>query len=272
MRPSAWWTRWCSARAATQVAHADAVQAARCVVLKALTYAPTGGIVAAPTTSLPECIGGVRNWDYRFCWLRDATFTLYALLLAGYRDEAKAWREWLLRAAAGRPQDLQMLYGVAGERIRGEIEIALAAGLPRLRAGAHRQRRRQRRCSSTSTARSSTRCASRARPGSTTTTTPGRSSARCSTTSRRTGPTPDSGIWEMRGEPQHFTHSKVMAWVAFDRAIHAVERHGLPGAGGALAEDARRDPSRRLRARLRSAARRVRAALRIATSSTRACC
>src|SRR5213076_636588 len=85
------------------------------VVLKALTYEPTGGIVAAPTTSLPECLGQTRNWDYRFCWLRDATFTLYALLAAGYQQEAAAWREWLLRAAAGRPQDLQILYGVAGE-------------------------------------------------------------------------------------------------------------------------------------------------------------
>ena len=86
------------------------------ITLKALTYAPTGGIVAAATTSLPEAIGGVRNWDYRYCWLRDATFTLYALLLAGYRDEAHAWRRWLLRAAAGRPQDMQTRVRLAGER------------------------------------------------------------------------------------------------------------------------------------------------------------
>ena len=84
------------------------------ITLKALTYQPTGGIVAAPTTSLPEQLGEVRNWDYRYCWLRDATFTLYALLYSGYRDEAKAWREWLLRAVAGRPQDLQILYGISG--------------------------------------------------------------------------------------------------------------------------------------------------------------
>ena len=101
------------------------------MVLKALTYAPTGGMVAAPTTSLPERIGSVRNWDYRFCWLRDATFTLYALLLAGYRDEARAWREWLLRAAAGRPQDLCVLYGVAGERIFGESTLPWLPGYAR---------------------------------------------------------------------------------------------------------------------------------------------
>ena len=113
------------------------------ITLKALTYAPTGGIVAAPTTSLPEWIGGVRNWDYRFCWLRDATLTLLAFMNAGYYEEAAAWREWLLRAVAGRPEQAQIMYGIAGERRLVEWERAVAAGLSQLGAGAHRQQRAQ---------------------------------------------------------------------------------------------------------------------------------
>src|SRR5438874_6804694 len=98
------------------------------MVLKTLTYAPTGGIVAAPTMSLPEWIGGVRNWDYRYCWLRDSTFTLYSLLTAGYLEEAKAWREWLLRAAAGKPSEIQIMYGLAGERRLTERELPWLPG------------------------------------------------------------------------------------------------------------------------------------------------
>ena len=111
------------------------------VTLKALTYAPTGGIVAAPTTSLPEALGGVRNWDYRYCWLRDATLTLLALVRAGYADEARAWRDWLLRAIAGLPEELQIMYGIAGERRLTELELDWLERLRGVAAGADRQRR-----------------------------------------------------------------------------------------------------------------------------------
>ena len=109
------------------------------ITLKALTYAPTGGIVAAPTTSLPEQLGGIRNWDYRFCWLRDATLTLLALMNAGYYDEARAWRDWLLRAAAGAPSQLQIMYGLAGERRLTEYEVPWLPGYEALAPGADRQ-------------------------------------------------------------------------------------------------------------------------------------
>ena len=116
-----WWRDW-SAKGTYSGPWADAVQRSL-VTLKALTYSPTGGIVAAPTTSLPEEIGGVRNWDYRYCWIRDATLTLYSLLSSGYTEEAVAWRRWLLRSAAGRPEEMQIMYGLAGERRLSELEL-----------------------------------------------------------------------------------------------------------------------------------------------------
>jgi GH15 family glucan-1,4-alpha-glucosidase len=198
------------------------------ITLKALTYAPTGGLVAAATTSLPERLGGVRNWDYRYCWLRDATFALYALMTGGYVEEARAWREWLLRAVAGRPDHAQILYGVSGERLLPEWELPWLPGYE----------------------------------GSA----PVRTGNAASTQfqldvygevvdafhyARRIGlepddnawrveramveyvesvwQEPDEGIWEVRGPRRAFTHSRVMAWVAVDRAVKAVEQFGLSG-------------------------------------------
>ena len=198
------------------------------MVLKALTYAPTGGILAAPTASLPELIGGVRNWDYRYCWLRDATFALDALVGAGFLDEARAWRDWLLRAVAGDPDDLQIMYGVAGERRLTEFEVTWLDGYERsrpVRIGnaastqfqldvygevldvLHEARRAKLERSADSWALQQTLLASLERRWS----------------------EPDEGIWEVRGPRRHFTHSKVMAWVAFDRGVKAVEEFDHDG-------------------------------------------
>jgi GH15 family glucan-1,4-alpha-glucosidase len=197
-------------------------------VLKALTYAPTGGLVAAATTSLPEHIGGVRNWDYRYCWLRDASFTLNALLQCGFEDEALAWRNWLLRAVAGDPNDLQIMYGPSGERrlteqtldwlpgyegstpvrtgnaavgqfqldVYGELmdtlHLTRVMGIEPDPAGWDLERHLMSHL-------------------------------------ERVWVEPDEGIWEVRGPRRHFTHSKLMAWVAFDRAVKAVEQFGRKG-------------------------------------------
>jgi GH15 family glucan-1,4-alpha-glucosidase len=219
-RTEIFWCQW-SDRCPDVGPWTDAVKRSL-ITLKALTYAPTGGIVAAVTTSLPERLGGSRNWDYRFCWLRDATFTLLAFMHLGYYEEARAWRDWLTRAIAGSPRQVQILYGVGGERHLPELVIPWLPGYENsrpvrignaasqqfqidvfgeiadamfqaLKAGIAPSERQQ-----------------ALRPVIL---------EHLATAWRE----PDEGIWEVRGEPQHFVHSKVLAWVAFDRAADELE-------------------------------------------------
>ena len=198
------------------------------LVLRLLTHSETGGIVAAPTTSLPEDVGGVRNWDYRFCWLRDASLTLEALMGSGFLEETKLWRRWLIRAVAGDPEDMQIMYAVDGSRdlpereighlagyadsrpvrignaavtqrqtdVLGEVMMALAVGRDRGLEESERSWRIQRSLVEELAER---------------------------------WDEPDNGLWEIRGPLRHFTHSRVMVWAAFDRAIAGIEKHGLPG-------------------------------------------
>jgi GH15 family glucan-1,4-alpha-glucosidase len=195
-------------------------------VLRALIYAPTGGIIAAPTTSLPEHLGGSRNWDYRYCWLRDATLTLLALMDAGYYEEAAAWRDWLLRAVAGSPDQLQIMYGVAGERRLMEWEIDWLPGYENskpVRVGNEAYRQLQ-----IDVFGEVMDALHQARAGGL----PPLDATwalQCKLLAflERIWEQPDYGIWEVRGPPQHFTHSKIMAWVAFDRAIKDAERYGF---------------------------------------------
>ncbi len=198
------------------------------ITLKALTYAPTGGIVAAPTTSLPERIGGPRNWDYRFCWLRDATFTLISLMDAGYYEEAKAWRDWLLRAVAGSPSQIQIMYGLSGERRLSEWEVPWLAGYEGsrpVRIGNAAQTQRQ-----LDVFGEVMDALHQARRGGLDTTEAGWALQRALVQHLETiWSEPDEGIWEVRGGRRHFTHSKVMAWVALDRAIRGIEEFGLSG-------------------------------------------
>jgi GH15 family glucan-1,4-alpha-glucosidase len=198
------------------------------ITLKALTYGPTGGMVAAPTTSLPEQLGGVRNWDYRYCWIRDATFTLLSLLGAGYTEEAAAWREWLLRALAGEPAQMQIMYGVGGERRLTEYEIDWLAGYEGARpvrignaaAGQFQLDVYGELMDALHQARVQ-----------------GVPPQQHAWDVQRNlldfleghWRDPDYGIWEIRGPARHFTHSKVMAWAAMDRAVKGAEQFGLPG-------------------------------------------
>ena len=222
----AFWTEWLAPGKA-RGPWADAENRS-VLTLKALTYAPTGGIVAAPTTSLPEQIGGIRNWDYRYCWVRDATLTLLALMNAGYFDEARAWRDWLLRAAAGAPAQMQMLYGVAGERRLIEYELPWLPGYEAsqpVRIGNLASRQLQ-----LDVYGELMDALYQARRG-------GLTPRDSDWTFQRAllqhvaqvWTSPDEGIWETRGPSQHFTFSKVMAWVALDRGIRTAEEFQLAG-------------------------------------------
>jgi GH15 family glucan-1,4-alpha-glucosidase len=198
------------------------------LTLEALTFAPTGGIVAAPTTSLPETIGGTRNWDYRYCWVRDATLTLEALLIGGYKTEAARWRDWLLRAAAGDPQSLQTMYGVAGERRLTELELDWLPGYEqsapvRTGNGAHSQLQLDVYGEFLDVLLQSAHAGAGIDQNSWSL------ALLLLDVLEERWREPDEGIWEVRGPRRHFTHSKVFCWVAFDRAVAIVE---LTGAGG----------------------------------------
>jgi GH15 family glucan-1,4-alpha-glucosidase len=221
-----WWGSWSSRCTYTGRWRDEVLRSL--ITLKALTYEPTGGIVAAPTTSLPEGIGGERNWDYRFCWLRDASLTLEALMIGGYGEEARAFAGWLLRATAGHPAQANIMYGIAGERLLPEQQLTWLPGyeqsspvrignaaseqfqldvygeimdtghIGRQITGQMNEARWERECALLEFLESAWH-------------------------------EPDDGIWEVRGPRRHFTHSKVMAWVAFDRAVQAVDRFGAEG-------------------------------------------
>src|SRR5215831_15386329 len=221
-----WWREWSSRCTYEGPWRANVLRSL--ITLKALTYAPTGGIVAAPTTSLPEQLGGTRNWDYRYCWLRDTTLTLLALMEAGYNEEAQSWREWLLRAVAGSPDQVQIMYGIAGERRLTEWEASWLPGyegsLPvRIGNAAHGQRQldvfgevmdalHQARRHGLAGSESGWAV-----------------QVALLQHLEQIWMEPDQGIWELRGGPQQFTYSKVMAWLAFDRAVKSAEEFNLAG-------------------------------------------
>jgi GH15 family glucan-1,4-alpha-glucosidase len=222
----AWWQEW-SGRCTYAGPWRDNVLRSL-ITLKALTDMPTGGIVAAATTSLPEFLGGVRNWDYRFCWLRDATFTLLSLMHAGYLDEAAAWRDWLLRAVAGDPGETQIMYGVAGERRLTEFEIGWLPGYENSRPvrvgnAAHGQFQLDVYGEVLDALYQARKAGMAATEGGWPV---GRALAKFV---ESVWEQPDEGIWEVRGPRQHFVHSKVMAWLAVDRAVKAVETFGNEG-------------------------------------------
>ena len=233
------------------------------ITLKGLSFRPTGGIVAAPTTSLPEKIGGPRNWDYRFCWLRDAAFTLLAFLNAGYTEEADAWQRWLLRAVAGSPQQLQIMYGVAGERDLGERELDWLPGYEgsrpvRVGNAASRQTQLDVYGEFADVLEHASRGGLSVAPR--------RKELRIAFLDHleKIWRLPDEGIWEIRGEPRHFVHSKVMAWVAFDRAWRATEAEKKQEAMCAMENTRRQNSCRHLSQRCRCQAWLLRAGLWLA--------
>ncbi|MDO8434023.1 MAG: glycoside hydrolase family 15 protein [Candidatus Binatus sp.] len=241
----AWWREWLG-RCSVDGEWRDACVRSL-ITLKALTYGPTGGIVAAPTTSLPESIGGPRNWDYRFCWLRDATFTLYALLTSGYVDEAREWREWLLRAIAGDPKDMQIMYGLAGERTLPEFEIPWLTGYEgsrpvRIGNAAHLQFQLDVYGEVMDALYVSRGAGIRENEEA------WRLQRELMDFLETGWKQPDEGIWEVRGPRQHFTHSKVMAWLAVDRAVKEIEKfhaHGPVARWRALRSEIHDDVCRR---------------------------
>ncbi|HEU4620153.1 MAG TPA: glycoside hydrolase family 15 protein [Gammaproteobacteria bacterium] len=225
-----WWREWCArCRFKRGEEHHWREPVMRSLItLKALTFAPTGGIVAASTTSLPEALGGVRNWDYRYCWIRDATLTLYSLIVSGYIHEAQEWRKWLLRAVAGDPRQLQIMYGLGGERRLTEVELPWLPGYEnsrpvRIGNAAFEQRQLD-------------------VPGEIMDVLHVARKFELEYDDRswelqkaflaqleQDWKNPDAGIWEMRGGKRHFTYSRLMCWVAFDRGVRAVESFGLEG-------------------------------------------
>jgi GH15 family glucan-1,4-alpha-glucosidase len=222
----AFWTEWC--RRCVYEGEYGALVMRSLITLKALTFAPTGGIVAAPTTSLPEKLGGQRNWDYRFCWLRDATFTLLALMNSGYTEEASAWHNWLLRAVAGSPANMQIMYGIMGQRRLLEWEAGWLPGYEgarpvRVGNAAHAQLQLDVYGELIDAFHQSRMAKLQLDEGSW--------ALECTVLEHLTEvwDQPDHGIWERRGDGKHYVSSKVMTWVAFDRGIKSAEKFGFKG-------------------------------------------
>jgi GH15 family glucan-1,4-alpha-glucosidase len=225
-RTEEFWTEW-ACRCTVEGPWREAVVRSL-ITLKALTYRPTGAVVAAPTTSLPEEFGGVRNWDYRHCWLRDATFTLLALLNAGYTEEARAWRAWLVRAVAGRPDQIHIMYGIRGERRLNEINLPWLPGFESSRpVRVGNAAFSQFQLDVFGEVLDATHQAWRM--GVPHDDHAWRVDTALIAHLESVWNEPDEGIWEVRGPRRHFTHSKMMAWVALDRAVKGIEQIGLPG-------------------------------------------